>query len=1639
MRRTSGGEILQARASSGRLRPALVWASVLAITAIALCAGPAGARSRPAIVVAVPAHVEVNQPFTLTVRASQVAGVAGYESGVYFDQSAAELSEIKKPARAGAQMLGPLEVNGGFLFGSYSCAVAGCTPSSQTVRGANGSVVLARISLRAEKPGTLTFKIAGTRLVAADGASIAAGSGTQTVKVDVRGPTMGHAYPAPAAHGLPHPASAGKLLAVKDANGDGRVDGGDVAEAALKWNIVRVNGKPCGDPAITAALDVVKDGCLDIGDVQRFASSVSKLGLRDLSSAHRTFVATANPTLVVNSTGDSDDVSPGNGICATSAGVCTLRAAIDEANAEAGANTINFNIAGTGVHTIQLSADLPTLSDTSGGTTIDGYTQPGSAVNTDSIADNAKLMIQIRGTGVSGVNGIMITSANNTIRGLSWFNLKRVIYLFQTGAHNNTIVGDFVGTDATGTFFYTTTDTFATGIAIEAGAASNQVGNTANADRNVISGNGRHGIDFYNEGSNNNVIYNNIIGLSPDGTRRVQNMKHGIDINAGSSFNIIGGNAPGQRNVMSGNGLQNDPDGPAGIEVSHATSTVGNQIIGNYIGTDLTGATAPSYAYNGIWGVHLEDGVNHTIVSNNVIVNSKGGALKIQDPGTTQNQVTNNKIGLTATGQNGPNNGYGVYISNGATNNLIANNTITNNPFGVMLTDDGTDFNTISQNSIYGNSGLGIDIDPIGQVNPNDPGDLDTGANQQLNYPEIASASPTSVGGTACAGCIVEVFIADSTGSGSYGEGKTYVGSATADGSGHFTASISGVSAGQWITTTATDPQGDTSEFSQDVQTSTGSATAPGAPTLNSATAGNSSDILLQWSPPSSNGGATISGYQIYRGTSSGGETLLTTISDQTSYDDVGVTLGTTYYYKVAAVNAVGAGPLSNEKSAAATGNGLIVSDRFGRTVASGWGTADLGGPWSVSLTSRTKVNGSQGQIYGFTAANQDTQTWVPITRPDTETLAEITLDSSNPTGGSYQPRVVARAQADPRNGYAARVIHQTSGQVNWQLSRVDNAGGTGTLSLGYGTLQSSAGAGTSWWIRLRALGTTISAKFWRDGTTEPAAWTVSATDSYWASGVPAAGVYSGSTSSPTTSFDNLDVTDLNSSSPPPPPTVPGPPTLNSATGSNGSVALSWTAPANNGGSAITGYQILRGTSSFGEVPLTTVGNVTSYNDTAVTNGVTYFYTVQAINSVGFSSQSNEKSATPQASGTAPGAPTLNSVTPSSGSVALSWSAPSSNGGSAITGYKVFRGTSSGGETLLTTVGNVTSFTDTTVTNGTTYWYTVAAVNSVGTGAQSNELSATPTASATVPGAPMLNSVTPSDSTIVVAWSAPGSNGGSAITGYKVFRGTSSGGETLLTTLGNVTSFTDTGLTNGTTYWYTVAAVNSVGTGAQSNELSATPQATTNSTVASDAFERSVAAGWGTADTGGDWSVTATDRTKVESGNGVIYGFTAGNKDDQAWLPTLTRANTETLVQINLGPSPTGGNVQPRVMARAQSDPRNGYAARLVFSPSGAITWGLSRFVNAGGTNTVTLGGGTLLSSGGANTSWWIRLRVNGTSIQAKFWRVGTSEPSGWTVSTTDSFYSSGFPAVGVYIGSAVTSPFPSFGFDNFSVVDLGP
>jgi len=198
-------------------------------------------------------------------------------------------------------------------------------------------------------------------------------------------------------------------------------------------------------------------------------------------------------------------------------------------------------------------------------------------------------------------------------------------------------------------------------------------------------------------------------------------------------------------------------------------------------------------------------------------------------------------------------------------------------------------------------------------------------------------------------------------------------------------------------------------------------------------------------------------------------------------------------------------------------------------------------------------------------------------------------------------------------------------------------------------------------------------------------------------------------------------------------PTVPQPPTNLSATSASTSqINLSWSAPADNGGSAITGYQIERSTDSGStwSVLVPSTGSVsTTYSDTGLAASTSYTYRVSAINGIGTSSPSNTSSATTGTVATAPQPPTgLAANTVSSSQINLSWTAPSNNGGSAVTGYEIERSQDNGSTWAVVTsnTGSTgTTYSDTGLVASTTYTYRVSAINSVGTSSPSNTASAT--------------------------------------------------------------------------------------------------------------------------------------------------------------------------------------------------------------------------------------------------------------------------------------------------------------------------
>jgi hypothetical protein len=261
---------------------------------------------------------------------------------------------------------------------------------------------------------------------------------------------------------------------------------------------------------------------------------------------------------------------------------------------------------------------------------------------------------------------------------------------------------------------------------------------------------------------------------------------------------------------------------------------------------------------------------------------------------------------------------------------------------------------------------------------------------------------------------------------------------------------------------------------------------------------------------------------------------------------------------------------------------------------------------------------------------------------------------------------------------------------------------------------------------------------------------------------------------------------------------LPGAPTSVSATsGVSGRATVSWTAPASNGGSAITSY-IVSATPSI--TPVTVTG-ATSSTISGLTNGTSYTFTVAAVNIVGTGPSSTPSpSATPI--DTVPGAPTsvTADVSASASQAVVSWTAPTDNGGQSISNYTV--NVITGGSTVSTvSAGTSTSATITGLTNGTSYTFTVTATNSIGTGSASTASSAA--IPYTVPGAPSVVSITSTNGSATLSWSAPASNGGRTITDYTI---TANPSITAITT--SSTSYTVTGLTNGTTYTFSVVANN---------------------------------------------------------------------------------------------------------------------------------------------------------------------------------------------------------------------------------------
>jgi fibronectin type 3 domain-containing protein len=272
----------------------------------------------------------------------------------------------------------------------------------------------------------------------------------------------------------------------------------------------------------------------------------------------------------------------------------------------------------------------------------------------------------------------------------------------------------------------------------------------------------------------------------------------------------------------------------------------------------------------------------------------------------------------------------------------------------------------------------------------------------------------------------------------------------------------------------------------------------------------------------------------------------------------------------------------------------------------------------------------------------------------------------------------------------------------------------------------------------------------------------------------------------------------------------PAVPTNLTATPGNALVTLAWSASV-----GATGYNVKRATTDGGPYTQLAAPTSSGYTDSSVINGVTYYYVVSALTAAGESANSVQASATPSAASVAPAAPTNLTATSGNAVVTLAWS-----NSAGATRYNVKRATTSGGPYTQLAAPTVTGYTDSAVTNGTTYYYVVSAVNSSGESANSAQVSATPSATSVAPAPPTGLTATAGNAVVTLAWSAS-----ATATRYNVKRSTTSGGPYTQLAAPTATGYTDSAVTNGTTYYYVVSAVNSSGESANSAQVSATPSA----------------------------------------------------------------------------------------------------------------------------------------------------------------------------------------------------------------------
>jgi parallel beta-helix repeat protein len=382
----------------------------------------------------------------------------------------------------------------------------------------------------------------------------------------------------------------------------------------------------------------------------------------------------------------------------------------------------------------------------------------------------------------------------NVISGNSTFGLL----LFQSSSTSNSIFGNLIGTDVTGTI---DVGNGIDGIRVVL-ATANRIGGSQPGQGNVISGNGQRGVFLYHRLTFNNLLQGNKIGTDASGTVAIANNLEGIRFAQGSKNNIV------RENQISGNG---------GSAIAMADRATGNKIRANLIGTNAD-ASGPLHNL-GSTAIQLTTAgaevTENTISSPTTGIAAWSAAVGLD---ISYNFVgTNSAQTATTLGMT-----QGIVLATGASNVVMIGNTVTRNVTGIRVSG-GTGIR-IENNSIYNNSSIGIDLGAAGP-NANDAGDADTGANRLQNSPVLHSAtlagttltvvySVNSTTANSAYGLTIELFRADGNGQGRTRIAVDTYASTEAGTQKTMVRTITGLNIGDQLVATAIDASGNTSEFS---------------------------------------------------------------------------------------------------------------------------------------------------------------------------------------------------------------------------------------------------------------------------------------------------------------------------------------------------------------------------------------------------------------------------------------------------------------------------------------------------------------------------------------------------------------------------------------------------------------------------------------------------------------------------------------------------------------------------------------------------------------------------------------------------------------------------------------------------------